>query len=163
MKTTTSTSSLLFVLMAAGAAAACEDPLRDAGRFTVSPLEIADAKSGLVWFRCPGFANASGCVESMPVPAETWTGAMEPPRWLPKRRSAWRLASVEELDSIAAKGCKYLIDPKHIDVFTDSLWTRTEAPGGKVVRYGVDRARIESPKNLKGVDFSQSLFVRAAP
>jgi hypothetical protein len=154
---------LLCATLVAGAAAACDDPLKDAARFTVTNLEIADARTSLVWYRCPGLANPAGCDERTPLPSETWSVSREPPPWLPKRRSAWRLASAAELDTIAASGCKYLISPKHIDVMFDSVWTRDEVSGGKVLRYGVDRKRIESPKDIKGKDYAQAVYVRDGP
>lgn len=150
--------------LAPAATLACEDPMKDAARFKVADLEVTDTKTGLTWFRCAALhvGKSGQCDPAMVLPSEAWSAAMEVPRNAPKRRSPWRLASVEELDTIAAKGCKYLLNPKYIEVMFDSVWTRSEAPGGRVLRYGVDRRRIESPRALKD-DFAQAFYLRDAP
>lgn len=156
-----------FASPLSNALAQCRDPTLEPGRFKVGELEIEDTKTALVWFRCPGFAVAGsgGCDASMTVPADTWAAAMEAPRRGPPRRSAWRLASVEELDTIAASGCGYLINPGFIKVMFDTVWTRSEAGEGRVWRYGADRERVPSPRR-PGTPYellAQTIFVRNAP
>lgn len=152
----------------AAPAAGCDDPfIAEPARFEVTDLEIGDRKSGLVWFRCPAmWVGANGkCDPSMVLPSETWAGAMEVSRDAVRRRSAWRLASVDELDTIAAKGCGYLINPKFIEIMFDTLWTRSEANTQDVFRYGVDRTRVVSPRRASGGQplYAQSIYVRNAP
>jgi hypothetical protein len=145
----------------------CDDPTRQPGRFKVDALEATDTRSGLVWFRCPAMwvSDAGTCDPSQVLPSETWDSAVEVPTWAVKRRSAWRLASVEELDTIAAKGCNYLVNPEIIEVMFDTVWTRSTATEGKVWRYGVDRARVQSLKKADRTSelFAQTIYVRNAP
>lgn len=144
----------------------CDDPLLERDRFTVSELEIVDAKTSLVWFRCPALWVGPGgtCDKAMVLPSQTWASAMEVPRSAPRRRSAWRLASVEELDTIAAKGCGHLVNPSFIEIMFDTVWTRSRAGGNLVWRYGVDRQRVESPVLGRPEElFAQTIYVRDAP
>ena len=72
---------------------------------------------------------------------------------------------MEELDTIAAKGCGYLTNPKFIEIMFETLWTRSEASMQDVYRYGVDRARVVSPRRASGPDplYAQAIYVRNAP
>lgn len=145
----------------------CVDPTLEPGRIKVEKLEFTDTRTGLVWFRCPAMhvSDEGSCDPGMVMPSETWASAVEVPSWAVKRRSPWRLASVEELDSIAAKGCGYLINPALVQLMFESVWTRSAASGDKVWRYGKDKQRIESPKLAEegGSLFAQTLYVRKAP
>lgn len=145
---------------------ACDDPLKERNRYVVTPLEIEDAKTRLVWFRCPALRTGrSGyCDPSLVLPSETWSAAVQVPPWAEKRPTPWRLASAEELDTIAARGCGYLLNRELIEVMFDTVWTRNGVGGDKVLRYGMDRARIESPKRFApNTDFAQAIYVRDMP
>lgn len=146
----------------------CDDPfIIEPARFQISDLEVADSKTGLVWFRCPAlWVGPQGkCDPSMVLPSETWASAVEVPRNAPRRRTSWRLASVEELDTIASKGCDYVTNPKLIEINFETVWTRTEAGGGNVYRYGTDRQRIATPRTggAPNTLFAQTIYVRDGP
>jgi len=148
----------------ASAAASCQDPLLDGTRFRVTNTEIEDTKTGLVWHRCPGMHTSPGgtCEESVPLPAQTWAGAMSVPPDKASSGAGWRLASVEELDTIAARGCGYIVNPGRFNLMFDRLWTRSSAGGDLVFKYGMDRTRKAAAKGRTPGDdsFAQMLYVR---
>jgi hypothetical protein len=151
---------------AQAASGACHDPLLEPGRFTVTPLEVTDRKTSLVWFRCPAMwvGKTGSCDSSMVLPSETWPGADHVPLLAVKRPTPWRLASPEELDTIAARGCGYLTNPKVIELFFERLWTRSAASGDNVWIYETDRVRRQVPKRPGRPNefFAQTIYVRNA-
>lgn len=153
--------------MTVAPAGQCQDPFLEQGRFRVTDLEITDSRTSLVWFRCPAlWVGKSGtCDSAMVLPSETWSTAVQVPSWAVKRPTPWRLASPDELDTIAAKGCGYLTNPKFIEIMFDAVWTRATASGDKVWMYGMDRQRKESVKQSAKANelFGQTIYVRNAP
>ena len=123
----------------------------------VSIARLTDSKTTL--------GKSGSCDPSMVMPSEAWASAVQVPAWAVKRQSPWRLASPQELDSIAAKSCGDLTNPKYIEIMFEQVWTRSTASGDKVWLYGTDRVRKESPKQSSKPNefFAQTIYVRNAP
>jgi Protein of unknown function (DUF1566) len=165
---------LMAIVLLGGASATifgeCQDPTKEAGRFRIQGVEMTDTRTGLVWLRCPaGYVGQSGaCDSSMVLPSTTWDSAMKGVAKTPQTPAGkWRLASVEEFETIAAKGCGYLVNPKYIELMFSTVWTSSSAGNDMVWLLGENGQRVKSAKNPKdpksgGEFFAQTVYVRSA-
>lgn len=155
---------------AVSVSAVCRDPTLEPDRFRVQGVEMTDTHTGLVWLRCPaGYVPPSGkCDSSSVLPSETWEGAMRGPiKTAQTPPGKWRLASIEEFESIAAKGCGYLVDDNYIEIMFGIVWTSSSAGNDMVWLLDGNKGRVKLPKKSKdpvtGNDFlAQAFYVRNA-
>jgi len=143
--------------------AQCEDPAGTPGRFVVRGVELVDMQTRLVWLRCAaGYVPGAQCDASAVLPAQTFESATTPVGGPGLPKGDWRLPSADEWETIIARGCKYLVEPKHIEIMFDKVWTSTPAGRDQVYAIELGAGRVAVPRKLASNDFAQAFYVRAA-
>jgi hypothetical protein len=136
----------------------CSDPAAEAGRFQVRGLELIDDKTGLIWFRCPAMfvTNENKCDPSNTLPSEDWISAMNAPGHQ-EYAGNWRLPTVDELQTVIARGCTYQFRSEYITLPPVPLWTSSTTRDDQVWQIDEQGELIKAPKQGK---FGWTIYVR---
>jgi hypothetical protein len=155
---------MLAVCVAGGPVLAqCKDPTSESGRFAIRGVELIDKKTKLVWLRCAaGYVPTSQCDSSAVLPTQKYESLRQPIGGPGMPKGDWRIPTADEWETIVARNCAYIVEPKHIEIMFEKVWTATPAGRDQVYMIAEGGKRVPSPRTLASNEFAQGFYVRNA-